>query len=43
MIVAVALLFQQAVGQPLSHVTIRNGDRATDGLVVLSIAARSSR
>lgn len=35
MIVAVALLFQQAVGQPLSHVTIRNGDRATTVSVVL--------
>ena len=35
MIVAVALLFQQAVEQPLSHVTIRNGDRATTVSVVL--------
>jgi len=29
MIVAVALLLQQAVGQPLSSVTVRNGDKAT--------------
>ena len=29
MIVAVALLLQQAVGQPLSNVTVRNGDKAT--------------
>ena len=35
MIVAVALLLQQAVGQPLSHVTIRNGDAATPVSVVL--------
>jgi N-acetylmuramoyl-L-alanine amidase len=35
MIVAFALLLQQAVGQPLSHVTIRNGDKATPVSVVL--------
>jgi len=35
MIVAVALLLQQAVGQPLSQVTIRNGDKATPVSVVL--------
>jgi len=35
MIVAIALLLQQAVGQPLSHVTIRNGDKATPVSVIL--------
>ena len=35
MIVALALLLQQAVGQPLSHVTVRNGDKATAVSVVL--------
>jgi N-acetylmuramoyl-L-alanine amidase len=35
MIVALALLFQQAVGPPLSHVTVRNGDKATSISVVL--------
>jgi N-acetylmuramoyl-L-alanine amidase len=35
MIVAIALLLQQAVGQPLSHVTVRNGDKATPVSVVL--------
>jgi len=29
MIIAVALLLQQAVGQPLSNVTVRNGEKAT--------------
>ena len=36
MIVAVALLLQQAVGQPLSNVTVRNGDKATTVTVSLT-------
>lgn len=35
MIVALALALQQAVGQPLSHVTVRTGDRATSISVIL--------
>ena len=35
MIVAMALLFQQVVGQPLSNVTVRNGDKPTTVSVVL--------
>jgi len=35
MIVAVALLLQQAVGQPLSNVTIRNGEKSSTISVVL--------
>ena len=35
MIVTRALLFQQAAGQPLSNVTVRNGEKATTVAVVL--------
>jgi N-acetylmuramoyl-L-alanine amidase len=35
MILAVALLLQQAVGQSLSNVTVRNGDKATTVPVIL--------
>jgi N-acetylmuramoyl-L-alanine amidase len=35
MIVAIALAVQQAVGQPLSNVTVRNGDKAATVAVIL--------
>lgn len=35
MIVALALLFQQVVGQPLSNVTVRNGEKSSSVTVLL--------